>query len=255
MPSILNGAIRLHYEVHGSGHPVLLLHGATVSFALNYVMSGWVTAMNAHGFQVIGLDFRGHGASDKPHDAGAYSLVTLASDAMTVLDHLGIERAAVVGYSLGTPVALQLLQTAPHRFTRAALVATGDGLIGVPPRTFARVLPPLRKVAESPVYPKELPSSLASYWNFIEQTRGDRAAFVALSQGHFPALTPAEAGAIGTPTLVVSGEKDPVLGTGPQTASALAHGEYLEIAGADHFVLAADPVVHAAVGRFLSQTA
>ena len=255
MPTIQNGGIRLHYEVHGTGHPVLLLHGATVSFALNYVMSGWVGAMNAHGLQVIGLDFRGHGASDKPHEAAAYSTVALASDAMAVLDHLGVAQAAVVGYSMGTPVTLQLLQSAPERFTRAALVATGDGLIGVPPRTFARVLPPLGRVAQSPVYPAELPSSLAAYWNFIEQTRGDRAAFVALSQGQFPAITPAEAGAIRTPTLVVSGELDPVLGTGPQTAHALADGEYLEIPGADHFVLAGDPVVQAAVGRFLSQTA
>ena len=61
MPSLANRGVQIHYEVHGTGHPVVLLHGGTVSFKHNYADFGWIKAMTDAGLQVIGLDFRGHG--------------------------------------------------------------------------------------------------------------------------------------------------------------------------------------------------
>ena len=253
MPTVQNNAIGIHYEVHGTGHPVVLLHGATVNFKANYGGFGWIKALNEAGFQVIGLDFRGHGSSDKPHDSSAYGSAALASDVLAVLDHLGISQAAVVGYSIGTAVALHLLQTLPARFTKAVLLATGDGLIGLGNHSFARTMPALAPVLDRSEYPKDLPKHLAAYWNFIAATGGDRAALRALSLAEYPALTAAEAAAVAVPTLVISGEKDLVLGRGPQLAAALGNGQYLEVAGADHFSLATDPAVRAAVAGFLKQ--
>ena len=253
MPVVQNNTVGIHYEVHGSGQPVVLLHGATVNFQANYGGFGWVKTLNAAGFQVIGLDFRGHGASDKPHASSAYGSVALASDVLAVLDHLGIAQAAVVGYSIGTVVALELLQTQAQRFSSAVLLATGDGLIGLGNHTFARTLPALVPVLDRSEYPKDLPKHLAAYWNFINATGGDRAALRALSLGEYPALSAAAAAAILVPTLVISGEKDLVLGQGPQLAAALGKGQYLEIAGADHFSIATDPTVKAAVAEFLQQ--
>lgn len=251
MAVVQNNQVGIHYEVHGSGHPVVLLHGATVNFRANYGAFGWIKALNEAGFQVIGLDFRGHGNSDKPHDSSAYGSAALASDVLAVLDHLGIEQAAVVGYSIGTVVALNLLQTNAARFTRAVLLATGDGLIGLGPHTFARTMPALAPVLERSEYPKDLPKHLAAYWNFIAATGGDRVALRALSLADYPALTTTEAAAITVPTLVISGEKDLVLGQGSQLAAALASGQYQEIADADHFSLATDPAVRTAVIEFL----
>ena len=251
MPVVPNKTIGIHYEVHGTGQPVVLLHGATVNFKANYGGFGWIKALNEAGFQVIGLDFRGHGASDKPHESSAYGSAALASDVLAVLDHLGVTQTAVVGYSIGTVVALHLLQTAPARFTKAVLLATGDGLIGLGPHTFARTMPALAPVLERNEYPKDLPKHLAAYWNFINATGGDRAALRALSLADYPALTAAEAADITLPTLVISGEKDLVLGQGPQLAAALGSGQYVQMAGADHFSLATDPAVKAEVARFL----
>jgi hypothetical protein len=82
VPHFVNDGLALHYEVHGEGAPVVLLHGGAVSFERNYAMFGWIERLNERGFQVVGLDFRGHGGSDKPHDAAPCGSAKLASDVL-----------------------------------------------------------------------------------------------------------------------------------------------------------------------------
>ena len=173
MPHLQNGDVRLHFEVRGDGRPLVFLHGGTVNFQANYAAFGWPEKFIARGFQVVGLDFRGHGHSDKPHDASAYGTANVAADVTGLLDHLGLDRVDLVAYSIGTAIALHLLQNIPARFNRVALVATGDGLVGLPPNEFSRVLPALAVVADRSEYPQDLPKHAAAYWNFIEATGGD----------------------------------------------------------------------------------
>lgn len=206
----------------------------------------------ARGYQVVGLDFRGHGKSDKPHDASAYGTSNVAADVIGLLDHLGLDLVDLVAYSIGTAIALHLLQNIPARLNRVALVATGDGLVGLPPHEFSRILPALAVVAERSVYPRDLPKHAAAYWNFIEATGGDRAALKAFAEARYPPLSLDEAQSIKHPVLVVSGGNDKVLGRGPRLAGALGNAEYLEVAGADHFSLAADDTVKDAVAAFLA---
>lgn len=92
MPSFQNAGIRLHFEVCGEGRPLVFLHGGTVSFQANYAAFGWPEKFIARGFQVVGLDFRGHGKSDKPHDARSYGTANVAADVTGLLDHLGLDR-------------------------------------------------------------------------------------------------------------------------------------------------------------------
>ena len=251
MPYLQNHDVQIHYEVHGHGQPVVLLHGGTVSFKFNFAHTGWIQVLNDAGFQVIGLDFRGHGSSAKPHDVSSYGTANLASDVIAVLNHLKIKRASLLGYSIGTVVSLHLLQHSAERFNRAVLIATGDGLIGYLPYTFAQILPALAPVLEREEYPRDLPKHFAAYWNFVAVTAGDKLALRALTQASYPSLTEAEAAVIAIPTLVVSGENDLVLGRGPRLANALGCGEYLEVAGADHFSLAADNSTRVAAAQFL----
>ena len=254
MPTLENRSVRIHYEVHGTGHPVVLLHGGTVSFKHNYADFGWIESLNDSGLQVIGLDFRGHGKSGKPHEVESYGTANLASDVLAVLDQLSLARASLVAYSIGTAVALHLLQVAPERFDRAALVATGDGLIGHPPHTFASILPALTEVLDRAEYPRDLPKHLSAYWNFVAATGGDKQALRALAQANYAPLSTTDASAITIPTLVVSGQSDMVLGRGPLLAQALGQGKYLEVPGADHFSLAVDASVKAAVAHFMKPT-
>jgi len=252
MPYLRNRNVHLHYEVHGEGHPVVLLHGATVSFKYNYANFGWIQILNEAGFQVIGLDFRGHGNSAKPHDVSSYGTANLASDVIALLDHLKTQRTSLIGYSIGTVIALHLMQHSAERFDRAALVATGDGLIGHLPYTFPETLPKLAQVLEREIYPDDLPKHLAAYWNFVAVTAGDKLALRALTQAGYAPVTIAQAAAIAVPTLVISAENDMVLGRGPHLAQSLGCGQYLEVAGADHFSLAADTSTKAAVAHFLN---
>lgn len=252
MPSFHNAEISLHFEVCGDGRPLVFLHGGTVSFQANYAAFGWPEKFIDRGYQVIGLDFRGHGRSGKPHDARSYGTANVAADVTSLIDYLGLDRVDLVAYSIGTAVALHLMQTIPTRLGRVALVATGDGLIGLPPHEFSSVLPALAVVADRSEYPQDLPKHAAVYWNFIEATGGDRAALKAFAEAQYPPLSVAEAQSIEHPVLVVSGDNDKVLGRGQRLAGALGNAQYLEVAGADHFSLAADETVKEAVATFLA---
>ena len=230
----------------------MFLHGGTVNFRANYAAFGWPEKFVARGFKVVGLDFRGHGQSDKPHDPAAYGTSNVAGDVIALLDHMCLDRVDLVAYSIGTAVALHLLQAIPTRLGRVALVATGDGLIGLPPHEFSRVLPALAAVADRSEYPRDLPKHAAAYWNFIEATGGDRAALKAFAEARYPPLSADDAQRITHPILVVSGDSDRVLGSGPRLAGALGNGRYLEVAGGDHFSLAADETLQEAVADFLT---
>lgn len=253
MPTFENDGLALHYEDHGSGSPVVMLHGAAVTFAGNFGYCGWIEPMDAKGLRALGLDLRGHGRSAAPPDASATGSDVIARDVVTLLDRLDIERAAIIGYSIGSAIALHALHTHPERFSAAALVATGDGLIGASALTFPALLPVLIETLRRPEFPGDLPPESAAYWTFAEQMAGDRNAVAMSFSGDFAPCTPAEVASIQIPVLVVSGENDPILGTGAHLAAALPRGVYREIAGADHFSLATDQAVQEMVAEFLAE--
>jgi pimeloyl-ACP methyl ester carboxylesterase len=91
--------IRIHYVDAGRGEPVVLVHGFSSSLEANWAATGVIDAL-AGSFRVVALDCRGHGRSDKPHDPSSYGL-HMVDDIANLLDHLGIRRAHIVGYSMG----------------------------------------------------------------------------------------------------------------------------------------------------------
>lgn len=114
---------RLHYTDEGAGAPVVLLHGFAVNADLNFRRPG-ITAALAREFRVVALDQRGHGLSDKPNGPGAYGL-QMVDDVLRLLDHLGLERAHVAGYSLGGFVAFKLAATRSDRLLSASVLGAG----------------------------------------------------------------------------------------------------------------------------------
>ncbi len=255
MPELHHDSVRLYYEVHGEARgehpPVILLHGGVSSFDHTYAQFGWVEALTVAGLRVVGLDFRGHGNSERPHDPACYGTENLAGDVRALLDHLGLQRVSLIAYSIGTAVAMALMLGEPARFARAALVATGDGLIGHAPHTFDALLPQMQQVFARDAYPRDLPKHQSAYWNILEQIRGDREAMRAMAGAAYPPFGVEQVAQLRVPTLVVSGAVDPVLGRGPRLAAALGRGTYLEIAGANHFSLAMNAAVREAVVDFI----
>lgn len=113
MPHASNQGVRIHYQVEGSGAPLVLQHG----FALNseaWRQLGYVKALR-NDFQCILLDARGHGLSDKPHDRAAYTLQKRVEDVIAVLDALAIAKAHFFGYSMGGWIGFGMAKYAPER--------------------------------------------------------------------------------------------------------------------------------------------
>ena|SRR5688500_4986035 len=100
-----SGGVRLHYNVRGTGPPVLLIHGFTGSAQRHFETPGIVDTLEKAGYRVISMDCRGHGQSAKPLDSDAYGL-HMVEDVVRLLDHLRIDRAHVVGYSMGGAIVL-----------------------------------------------------------------------------------------------------------------------------------------------------
>lgn len=112
----VNG-INLYYETHGSGRPLVLLHGGLGSGE----MFGPVIPALAERHQVIAVDLQGHGRTadvDRPLDLGS-----MAADIAALIEHLGLDRPAVVGYSLGGGVALRTAADHPGLVSRLVAVS------------------------------------------------------------------------------------------------------------------------------------
>lgn len=104
--------VKIHYIDRGKGEPIVLLHGGTSSLE-SWVRTGVVANLEKD-YRVIAFDARGHGRSDSPHDPKAYGRQQ-ALDVPRLLDVLKIERAHIVGFSLGSSTVAQLLTLYPER--------------------------------------------------------------------------------------------------------------------------------------------
>jgi len=113
MSFISNDGIRIHYEVEGNGPPLVLQHGLSDSIESWYEF-GYVERLKDD-FQLIMIDERGHGESDKPHDPAAYHPKLMTSDVLAVLDRRGLAKVYYCGYSLGCLIGFELAKRAPER--------------------------------------------------------------------------------------------------------------------------------------------
>ena len=122
-PYFDSGGVQIHYTVQGKedGEPVLLIHG----FSLN-IDAQWQPVIKAllNDYKVIAMDCRGHGGSEKPHDPNKYGL-EMTKDAIRLLNHLKIDKAHIVGYSMGGSITLQIVARYPERVRTATLGGSG----------------------------------------------------------------------------------------------------------------------------------
>ena len=129
MPSFHNGAVDIAYLDEGEGPPIVLVHGFASSKDVNWVYPTWVSLLRQSGRRVIALDHRGHGASTKLYDPEDYHIGTMAGDVRALLDHLKIERADIMGYSLGSRITALLAYHSPERVRCAILGGLGMTLV------------------------------------------------------------------------------------------------------------------------------
>ncbi|MGT2502852.1 alpha/beta fold hydrolase [Bradyrhizobium guangxiense] len=123
MPEINRDGVKIYYEVHGEGAPLLLTHGYSSTSAMWH---GQVDAL-AKDHKLILWDMRGHGQSDYPDDPKAYSEVLTVGDMAAILDAVGAERAIIGGLSLGGYMSLAFYRAYPERARALLIIDTGPG--------------------------------------------------------------------------------------------------------------------------------
>src|ERR1700730_7675811 len=104
MPRCRNGPVEIDFLDEGEGDPIVLVHGFASTKEVNWVQTGWVSALTRAGRRVVALDERGHGQSSKLYDPAAYHSDLMAEDVRALLDYLSIDRADVMGYSMGARI-------------------------------------------------------------------------------------------------------------------------------------------------------
>jgi pimeloyl-ACP methyl ester carboxylesterase len=239
--------VRLAYEVTGNGPPVLLIHGFASNARVNWADTGWVRTLAAAGHQVITLDNRGHGESEKLYDTAAYGAPVMAADAAHLLSHLNIAEADVMGYSMGARIAAFLTITHPLRVRRAVFAGlAGNMIAGIAGAE------EIANALEAPTIAECPEGQPRNFRIFAEQTRSDRAALAACMRSSRQKITPAELSAITCPVLVVAGEKDDIAGPVAPLLAAIPGAQGLTLAGRNHMNAVGDRTYKEAVINFLS---
>ncbi|MCE3288916.1 MAG: alpha/beta hydrolase, partial [Caulobacter sp.] len=128
--------VTISYDDAGAagGKPVLLVHGFASNRDEGWKRTGWYAAFERRGQRVIAPDMRGHGQSGKPHDPASYAPDRRLADVTELLDHLGVERADVVGYSMGARLALGLAIRASERVDNLVVGGIGQRLFTASPQ-------------------------------------------------------------------------------------------------------------------------
>jgi pimeloyl-ACP methyl ester carboxylesterase len=237
----------LAYEDDGDGDVVLLLHGFAADTNLNFVRSGVFDVLLDEGYRVVALDARGHGLSEKPHDPAAYADDAMRRDAQALLDHLGLDRCLVVGYSMGAATTLRLALTDP-RPRAIALLGAGESMADAEGGTERRALMAQGFQVDDV---EALPERVRVFREMADAIRADRQALGALLAAQWPD-TATGLEDVKLPVLVVSGVDDIEVGSPDLLAGQFTNAEVVRVPG-DHFTANGRPELHAALTEFLGR--
>jgi pimeloyl-ACP methyl ester carboxylesterase len=247
MPRFSHDGVEIAFFDEGEGDPIVLVHGFASNKEINWVFPSWVSFLNHAGRRVIALDNRGHGQSTKLYDPADYHSAIMAEDVRALLDHLGLPRADVMGYSMGARNTAFLALAHPERVRSAVLGGLGIHLVeGVGlPDTIAQGLeaPTLADVADPTAH---------TFRAFAEQTKSDLRALAACLRGSRQTLSRAEVGRIAVPLLVAVGGKDPIAGSPEELAALVPGAQALTIPDRDHMLAVGDKAFKAGVLGFLA---
>ena len=247
-----SGGVRIAYMVEGKGQgePIILVHGFASNTVANWIDTGWVRTLAAAGRTVIALDNRGHGLSDKPREAKAYSTLIMAEDVRRLMDHLGLQRADVMGYSMGARIAAFLSVNHPDRVRSAVFAGVGDnmlhGMVGAGPIAAALEARSIDDIDDDEA--REVRA-------FAEQTGSDLKALAICIRASREPITAGMLSGITAPVLVVVGTKDTVAGSGAALADLIPNAQLLQLRNRTHMTAVGDRNYKRGVLAFLSERA
>jgi pimeloyl-ACP methyl ester carboxylesterase len=235
----VNG-ISLYHAVYGKGDPVVLLHGGLA----NSDYWGHQVPALAERYRVIVMDSRGHGRSTR--DARPFGYDLMASDVLALMDHLGIGKASIVGWSDGGIIGLDIAMNHPERIDRLFAFGANSMVAGLKENvdqnpTFAAYI---RRAGEE--YAKLSPTP-GEYDQFLAQ--------IGAMWASQPNWTAEQLGRIEAPTVIADGEHDEAIRRDhtEELAREVPGAKLLILPGVSHFAMLQNPSeFNAAVLDFLA---
>ncbi len=248
MPTFRHGDVEIAYLDEGEGEPIVLVHGFASTKETNWVNPGWINTVTRAGRRAIALDNRGHGRSTKLYDPAAYHTSLMADDVRALLDHLALERADVMGYSMGARNTAFLAIEHPDRVRSAIFGGLGYKLVegGGLPVVIADAM-------EAPSLADVTNPTGRAFRSFAEQTKSDLKALAACIRGTRQTLSREQVAAIKPPVLVAIGTEDDVAGSAEALVAVIPGSQALPIPGRDHMLAVGDRVYKAGVLEFLDR--
>jgi len=245
--SFLSDGVEIFFDDVGVGDPVVLVHGWGSSAKHNFGETGWIEMLSSR-FRVIAIDCRGHGRSAKPHHRELYGRVQMAMDVIRLLDHLGIARAMIMGYSMGASLAIELLMEHPSRLRCAVLgvIAYDDGIEDPAVRAAISeaLLAPSSDGINDPV--------ARAYRRFAESTGNDLFALAAIISAPRKFIDPLKLAQIRVPTLIVVGTRDDAIGPHDELPKMISRSRIVKLEGRDHMSAPSDPLFKDEAAKFFA---
>jgi len=242
MPYVNNHGIRIYCEVEGQGPPLVLATGANADLTM-WRKTGYVEALKDD-FQLILFDARGHGRSDKPHVASAYSpnvAAIMAGDVIAILDDLRISKADYFGYSMGALVGFRLATWhgsrfrsfilgggSPYRMPDAGVEALQEMIEGY---DLLRTAPDAFLRRQERVLGRPLSSGEKKWWSDVDPVM---LTLILRSIIDLPPLTDQELSAISVPCLLFCGEFDGWGGGAKESVNHIRQARFVALKGLDH---------------------
>jgi pimeloyl-ACP methyl ester carboxylesterase len=251
--------VPIHYAEAGRGTPVILVHGLTANLGLNWVRPGIFRELSKH-YRVVAFDLRGHGYSGKPHNSTDYG-TEMVEDILRLMDHLGIQKAHVVGYSMGGFIALKMAVLHPDRML--SVVPCGSGWTSNPDRDLA-FLKTLADSIESGAGYGPLLERLQPVGRPVSPMRRRMVAAMMSLHNDGKAITDllrsADALRVdeaalannGVPALSIIGARDPLKPLADQLCAVMANIREVVVPGGDHFSTLSKPEFLVELEKFLA---
>jgi len=247
MKTFDSNGVEIAYLDEGEGDPVVLVHGFASNATVNWVEPGWVRHLGRAGYRVIAIDNRGHGRSEKLHDTSDYGAPIMAHDVRRLMDHLAIERADLMGYSMGSRILAFFGIRFPER--ARSIVFGGLGANMVRPMAGTG---PIAHALEADSIDDVTNATARTFRAFAEQTGSDLKALAACIRSSREPITPEDVAKLACPVLVAVGTKDVIAGSAEGLAKLIPAAKALDLDGRDHMKAVGDAVFKQGVIDFLA---
>jgi len=251
MAEFQSGGLTLAYDDIGprGARVAFLLHGFASNRAEMWRRLGWYGAFERKGYRVVAPDLRGAGESAKPHEPEAYVRAAMAGDVLALMDHLQIERAHLMGYSMGARLALAAALAHPERIDHLILGGIGARIFE---HSGSGALLADAMLAEDANTISE--PMLRSFRQFADEQGEDRLALAACMRGAGEGFTREALQHLRMPVLIVAGARDALAGSADDLAAGIPGAQAVTLPACDHFSAIPHALFKASVFDFLDGT-